>query len=92
MRIEAYNQVQQLYQTQKVNKSKPTAAASRGTDQVQISSFGKNIQVAKAALAGAADVREDITAPIKEQVQSGTYQVSSESFAEKLLAKYQQMI
>ncbi len=39
MRIEAYTQVQQLYQTQKTTKAKQAGSASR-TDQVQISSEG----------------------------------------------------
>jgi len=90
MRIEAYNQVQQLYQTQKVNRTQSTSAVAK-TDKVQISSIGKDIQVAKAAVAGASDIREDIVAPIKERVQSGTYEVSAESFADKLLAKLSEM-
>lgn len=90
MRIEAYNQVQQLYQTQKVNRTQAASAVAR-KDKVQISSIGKDIQVAKTAVAGAADIREDVVAPIKAKVQNGTYQVSAESFAEKLLAKYAEM-
>lgn len=90
MRIEAYTQVQQMYQSQKVNRAqKPSATAMK--DKVQISSFGKEIQVAKAALAGTPDVREELTAPIKERVQNGTYEVSNESFAAKLLGKYEEM-
>lgn len=90
MRIEAYNQVQQIYQSQKVNRSQK-AVKTAGTDKVQISSFGKDIQIAKAAVAGAADIREDVVAPIKAKIQSGTYQVNNESFAEKLLKKYEEM-
>ncbi|MGN1197370.1 MAG: flagellar biosynthesis anti-sigma factor FlgM [Acetatifactor sp.] len=90
MRIEAYNQVQQIYQAKKINQTQKTGNVSR-TDQLQISSFGKDIQVAKAALAGAPDVREQLTAPIKAQVQNGTYSVDNATFAEKLLKKYEEM-
>ena len=90
MRIEAYTQVQQLYQSQKVNKSQKTGGAGH-TDKVQISSFGKDIQIAKAALAGSPDIREELTAPIKEQLKNGTYEVDNDSFAEKLLKKYEEM-
>ena len=90
MRIEAYNQVQQIYQAQQVKKSRQSASVSR-TDQVQISSFGKDIQVAKAAVAAASDVRTDKIAALKTQIQNGTYSVSDESFAEKLLKKYEEM-
>ncbi len=90
MRIEAYAQVQQLYQTKKVNQTKQTGSVSRA-DQVQISSFGKDIQTAKAAVAGSPDIREGLTASIKAQVQSGTYNVENGSFAAKLLQKYEEM-
>lgn len=90
MRIEAYTQVQQLYQSQKVNKAQKTPGAGR-TDEVQISSAGKDIQTAKAAVAAAPDVREDVIAPIRAQIQDGTYNVEAGSFAEKLLEKYEEM-
>ena len=87
MRIEAYTQVQQLYNTNKARKTEKTSTVSR-KDQLEISSFGKELQAAKAAITAAPDVREDITAPIKTSIQNGTYSVSDDSFAEKLLAKY----
>lgn len=90
MRIEAYTQVQQLYQTKKVNQTRKEGNVSRA-DQVQISSFGKDIQMAKAAVAGSPDIREELTAPIKAQIQSGTYSVDNATFAEKLLQKYEEM-
>ena len=90
MRIEAYTQVQQLYQTKKVNQTRKEGNVSRA-DQVQISSFGKDIQTAKAAVAGSPDIREELTAPIKTQIQNGTYSVDNASFAEKLLQKYEEM-
>ena len=90
MRIEAYNQVQALYQTQKTKATQKSASVSKGTDQLQISSIGKDIQTAKAAVSGASDIREDLTASIKQQVQDGSYSVDTESFASKLLAKYQE--
>lgn len=90
MRIEAYNQVQQLYNTKKPGQVQKTSATGK-QDQLQISSIGKGIQTAKAAVAASPDVREDITAPIKASIAAGTYEVSADSFAEKLLAKYEEM-
>ena len=89
MRIEAYNQVQQLYNTRKPGQVKRTAGTGL-KDQVQISSMGKDFQTAKTAVKAAPDVREDVTAPIRASINSGTYEVSSESFAEKLLKKYEE--
>ena len=90
MRIEAYSQVQQMYQTKKVNKAQKTGGVSR-SNQLQISSLGKDLQTAKTAVAGSPDVREELTASIKAKVQNGTYQVDNGTFAEKLLQKYEEM-
>ena len=90
MRIESYTQVQQLYQTAKAAKTEKTKKSSF-SDQVQISSMGKDIQMAKQAVADAPDIREELTAPIKSAVQNGTYQVSEESFAAKLYERYYEM-
>ena len=89
MRIEAYTQVQQLYQSQKVSRTQKTQTASH-TDRLQISSQGKDFQTAKAAVAAAPDIREELTAPIKARIQNGTG-VDNASFAEKLLQKQEEM-
>jgi len=89
MRVEAYTQVQQLYNGRKINKAKQTESVSHA-DQVQISSLGKDIQTAKAAVAAAPDVREELIAPIRARVQNGTYNVDPGSFAEKLLQKFEE--
>lgn len=90
MRIEAYTQVQQVYRSKKVNQTQKATGTAQ-MDQVEISSFGKEIQAAKAALAGSPDIREELTAPIKAQVQNGTYSVDNTAFAEKLIKKYEEM-
>ncbi|MCR4694899.1 MAG: flagellar biosynthesis anti-sigma factor FlgM [Pseudobutyrivibrio sp.] len=87
MRIEAYNQVAQLYQSSSTkNVSQTGKTNSMGRDQVQISSTGKDYQVAKKAVAESTDVREDLVADLKERIKSGTYEVSADDFAAKLLA------
>ena len=87
MRIEAYSQIQQVYGTSKVNKTAKAQKSNSISDTVKISSIGKDIQVAKQAVKEAPDVREDVTAPLKKAIQDGTYDVSGEDFADKLLAK-----
>ena len=88
MRIEAYTQVQQLYNSAKVQKDANVQKKGQ-TDQVQISSMGLNIQAAKAAVKSSEDIRFDKVNPIKEAIANGTYNVSAESFADKLLEKYE---
>ena len=90
MRIEAYTQVQQLYNSAKVQKDANVSKKGQ-TDQVQISSMGLNIQAAKAAVKSAEDIRFDKVNPIKEAIANGTYSVSAESFADKLLEKYESL-
>ena len=87
MRVEAYTQVQQLYQSQTVSKGQQAG----GADKVQISTLGKDIQSARAAVAESPDIREELTAPIKARLQNGTYEVDNDSFAEKLLEKCKEM-
>lgn len=90
MRIEAYTQVQQIYKTSKTDKSQKKANAN-ASDQLEISSLGRDYQIAKQAVAASADVREDVTAPLKKSIQAGTYEVSTEKFADKLLQRLEEM-
>lgn len=84
MRIEAYTQVQQIYNAHKTNKAQKASNVSF-SDQLELSSMGKDMQVAKQAVQNSPDVREDLVAKYKAQIQDGTYQVSSEFFADKLI-------
>lgn len=90
MRIDAYNQISQLYNTSKVNKYQK-AATVQASDEVQISQAGKDFQIAKKAVADAPDVREDKISSLKSSVEAGTYQVSADDFASKLLEKYNEI-
>ena len=91
MRIEAYSQVQQIYSNNKVNKTQATQKNNDIRDTVSFSSIGKDIQVAKQAVNNAPDVREDVVAKLKAAIKNGTYDVSGEAFADKLLAKYEEL-
>ena len=88
MRIEAYNQVAQLYKTNKQTSTRAAGSAGMGRDEVQISSFGRDYQIAKKAVAEASDIREDKVAEMKTKLESNNYQVDTGDFASKLLEKY----
>ncbi len=93
MRIEAYTQVQQLYnKAQKSSHNSVASVAGSAKDQLQISSIGKDIQTAKTALAETPDIREDLTASVKAKIQNGTYSVDNSAFAAKLLEKYNVLV
>lgn len=84
MKINPYIQVQQMYNNQKPATGKKAGTVGRRDDLV-ISNIGKEIQAAKQAVAAAPDIRTDITEPIRAAVNNGTYMVSGEKFADKLL-------
>ena len=84
MRIEAYNQVTQLYKNTKATKAEKSYSAALGRDEVSISQAGYDYQ----AVAEASDIREDKVAGLKARIQSGNYKVDSGDFASKLLEKY----
>ena len=88
MRIDAYNQVAQLYGAQNKARVQKTQSAYSVSDQVSISQAGKDFQIAKNAVSGASDIREDKVAQLKQKVDSGTYTVNPDDFASKLLEKY----
>ncbi len=85
MRIDAINRVSQLYQANSTKKVAKAKSAEK-YDSVQISQMGKDYQVAKAAVAATPDVRTDLVNDIKTRMQNGTYDVSMEMLADKLLA------
>ena len=88
MRIDAYNQVAQLYGAQNKARVQKTQSAYSVSDQVSISQAGKDFQIAKNAVSGASDIREDKVAMLKAKVESGDYHIEPDDFASKLLAKY----
>ena len=88
MRIEAYTQVQQIYKTTKADKSQKKAGTGFAGDQLEISSLGKDYQVAKQAVAEASDIKADKVIQVKKQIASGTYKVDTGDFAAKLIEKY----
>ena len=90
MRIEAYTQVQQIYKTTKIDKTQRKASAGT-TDQLQISSLGRDYQVAKQAVAASGDIREEITAPLRNSIQAGTYRVDAGEYADRLLQRMKEV-
>jgi len=84
MRIDAFNQVTQLYKTNSTKKAYKTNT-TQAADKVEISQLGKDYQIAKNAVAAAPDVREDKVNAIKQALASGTYNVSMEEVADKLI-------
>lgn len=87
MRVDAVNQISQIYKpssAKKVNK----AGAVSNKDAYEVSQFAKEYQIAKNAVSKTSDVREDKVAEIKEALASGTYNVSAQEIAEKMVSRF----
>ena len=77
-----------MYQTNKTAKTQSTYGVSHARDEVQISSFGRDFQVAKQAVAETSDIRDEKVSKLIASVQSGSYKVDSGDFANKLMENY----
>lgn len=87
MRVDAYNKIAQLYQTNATKKMTKVASTS-GTDQVELSRIGKDYQVAKQAVAKTVDIRMDKVNDISKRMEAGTYNISAEEVANKIVDSY----
>lgn len=87
MRIDAVNKIYETYKTNGVLSSKKVnKLASR--DEVALSDTAKDFQTVYKALANVPDVREDKVNTIKEQLESGTYNVKASEVVEKMLSRF----
>ncbi len=90
MRIESYSNIQQLYNLSKpANTAKPAASADF-RDKLNISSAGKDLTIAKQAVSESPDVRADRVSELKSAIDNGTYDVSGQDFADKIMEKLSQ--
>lgn len=88
MRIDAYNQVAQIYQAAKSKSAQGKEKAADSADMFQISQVGKELQTARQAISKVPDVREDKVNDVRERFAAGTYNVTGEQLADKLINKY----
>ncbi len=91
MRIDSISKVAQLYSSNGVTKTEKKKVRD-DKDKVQISQAGRDFQVAKKAVAEAPDVRAARVEDIKKRMAEGTYDVSGEAFAAKVIERYNQMM
>ncbi len=90
MRIDAYNKIAQVYDATSKVKS-DASKRSYNTDKVEISSFGKDLQIAKKAVANSDDVRADKIAEMKAKYNSDSYQIDLSDVADMFMRKLQEV-
>ena len=66
-------------------KSQNDTSSTGGAEHIAISSKAKDIQKVTEAVNASPDIRIEKVDRIKEQISNGTYSVSSEQLAEKIL-------
>lgn len=91
MRVDAYNKISQVYQKNTVQKTMKTSG-TKAADQLEISRTAKDYQIAKQAVAGTQDIRTDKINDIKNRMESGTYNISMEEVADKIVESYYQKL
>ena len=87
MRIDAINKVNQLYQATKPKKAKETGSADI-RDKYEVSKSGQDYQTAKTAVKASPDIREDKVSRIRDALATGTYNVSAQEIADKMVSRY----
>ena len=63
----------------------------RGTDRVELSTNGKEIERLKKTMQVAPDFRSDRVAQLKEQIDAGTYHVDGKDVAAKMLQSWSEL-
>ena len=57
-------------------------------EKVSISSISRDVKLAKKAIEELPDVREERVRELKDRIERGTYNVSGEKIAEKMLSEF----
>ncbi len=92
MRIDAYNAVSQVYRSNSTPVVKKADNKKSFSDKLEISQTAKTFKTAKAAVDNAPDIRADKVAQVKAQIEAGSYHISSEAVADKILENISTLI
>ena len=74
-----------IYQSGAASSAKKGGSTALYSDKLEISRTAKDYQTAKEAVSQTSDVREDKVAQIKAAMEAGTYRVSAQEVAGKML-------
>lgn len=88
MRINGVNKVNGIYKSNKAKKAYSASNVSQGKDTLALSSFAKELQVAKKAVSNTPDIRQAKVDEIKQRMEAGTYNITAVQVAEKIVDKY----
>lgn len=86
MRIDKISNIYESYKKQAASKNQAAAKVNK-KDEVALSGTAKDFQTVYKLLNNTPDVREDKVNAVREQIQSGTYNVRAEEVADKILSR-----
>lgn len=86
MRIDAINRMYDVYNVQ-AGMAMKNVNKSQSRDKVDLSSEAKDFATVKKLIANTEEVREDKVKELKEKMEQGTYDVTAEQVASKILSK-----
>lgn len=86
MKINGINKVNEIYKTNN-NKKVNNQSSTSKKDSIAISQFGKDLQIAKDAVKNVSDIRMEKVSDIKKRIEAGTYNITAEQVADKILKR-----
>jgi negative regulator of flagellin synthesis FlgM len=87
MRINGIQGVNQVYKPNKAQKPYGSSSVASGKDTLALSSFAKELSVAKAAVNKTPDIRQAKVDEIKQQMQAGTYNITASQVVDKIFSQ-----
>lgn len=85
MRINSLGNIQSIMKSYEANKPKKSEKIGMKKDEVQISSKGREFQLAMKAIKESSEVRSNKIDTIKNEVETNTYKVDSKKLAETMI-------
>lgn len=87
MKINQIQQIAEIYGATSTRKTPAKGAKVSEKDKLEISITAKHFQTALKAAKGSPDIRAEKVEKIKSQIESGTYNVSAEEVAKKMMSE-----
>ena len=88
MKINQIQQISEIYGATSTRKISPKGTKTGAKDKLEISTTAKYFQTALKAAKDSPDIRTEKVEKIKAQIESGTYNVSAEEVAKKMMAEF----
>ncbi|NMA84511.1 MAG: flagellar biosynthesis anti-sigma factor FlgM [Epulopiscium sp.] len=88
MKINNIHQISKIYEATSTRKISSKTNKNGEKDKLEISTTARHYQTGINAVKNSPDIRQDKVDKIKRQMESGTYNVSAEEVAKKMMAEF----